>query len=205
MRKFANDGGELLSLYREWRRYRLVGARGVRGQQLQVGRVIENLVNLIVIAAEVGRDGREDESFGEVETSEGGQEGVERAIFGDTGSDRVGHGDGSGADTLHEPGNAGGFTGGGKDDGIDMGVVESAIDNIHAFEAGDGLKKHVVVDHEEIITLGEAKTHFTGEERMFGIKRKTRAGGQEYHRRLSVRRRRQSLQGVNELEGVVDD
>ena len=111
---------------------------------------------------------------------------MEGPIFGDAGSDRVGDDDISGADTLHEAGDAGRFTGGGKDDGIDVSVVEAAIDDVHAFEACDSLEEHVVVDHEQIVALGEAQTHFAGEKGMLGVKRITRAGGEEYHRGLSI-------------------
>jgi hypothetical protein len=166
---------------------------------------VEDVVELVVVAAGVGRDGRQQRFFPEVETHQTGQVGFEGAAFGEAGADGVGHGDGAVADALDEAGDAGGFAVGGEDDGIDVGVVEAAVDDVDGFEAGDGFEIDAVIDDEEIVAAGEREAHFAGEETVLGIKRILRTGGENDDGGFAAFARGEVVQRGEELDGEIDD
>lgn len=106
---------------------------------------------------------------------------------------------------MEETGDAGGLAVGGEDDGVDVGVVEAAVDNIDAFEAGDGFKVDLVIEDEEVVAACEGEAHFTGEEAVFGEERVVGAGGEDDDGRGEFAGGGEGAEGLEELEGEVDD
>ena len=154
-------------------------ARVVGGEDAETVAVFEDVVEVVGVAARVGGDGAEQGFLAEVEAEELGGVGVEGAALGDAGADGVGEDDVAGADALEESRDAGVLAVGGEDDGVDVGVVEAAVDDVDAFEAGDGFEVDAVVEDEEVVTAGEGETHLAGEEAVLGVERVVGAGGED--------------------------
>jgi hypothetical protein len=94
------------------------------------------------------------------------------------GSGGVGDGDGAFADAVHETGHAEAAVLA-EGEGIDVILVEAAVDHVDGFEAADGFEEDLGIEDDEVAAGDEGDAHLPGEVAVLVIGLIVEAGGEQ--------------------------
>ncbi|MNV50767.1 hypothetical protein D3C71_1427940 [compost metagenome] len=86
---------------------------------------------------------------------------------------------------------------------IEIGIVESAVNDIHLFRAGGGAHIDTIIADKQVGAFHQLHAHFTGQERVFEVGTVEAARGQ--HHGCGVVQRAGALEGVQQQVRVMID
>jgi hypothetical protein len=181
-----------------------VAARLADGFHDQTVEVLEDVLPIRGVSAQIRVDVGQNRLLGQVEADDRRQIGVYRFVVGNPGADRVHDADVAGAIRIEQAGHAE-MRIGSECQRIQEVVVHPAIDDVHAPQAGR--RAHVddrVVD-QQVAPFDQRDAHLAGEERVLEIRRVADPRGQHHDRRIRAVLRRQRAQRRQQGLTVVRD
>ena len=177
------------------------GAMHLLGHQL--AEVLQHIGQPLLGAALPGGDVGQDGFLAEVEADHLRDVDIDRLVIGDAGAGRGAEGDATGAVGVEEARHTQQAVRS-EGQGIQVVVIDAAVDDVHHLGARRGLLPDPAILHEEVHGLHQLDTHEVRQEAVLvvgGVERARRQ--QDHHRVPRAGRRGNFLEGAQQLRGVV--
>src|SRR6266851_3906949 len=181
-----------------------VAARFADRLDHELGQVVERIAQPLRLAADMGLDIGQDRVLGEVIADDARHVGIDRLVVGDTGADSVGERQVAGPIGPHQTRHAQHALGDERL-GIEIIVVDPAIDHVDAGQAAGGPHVDPVVLDKKIRALHQRHAHLACQEYMLEIGRIVGAGGQQHDLRVGNSGGCDLLQCRDQLGTVIVD
>ena len=128
--------------------------------------------------------------------------GVDQLVVGHAVADRVGDGDPAGPGRV-EHARAADQRLGPELQGVEVVVVDAAVDDVHRHLTLGGAQEHLGAVADQVPTLDQVHAHEAGQQGVLVEGRVVHARGQHHHRRVVDPGRRRPAQGVDQVGRVV--
>ena len=147
--------------------------------------VVEHIGQLLGVAAAPGRHVLQQRLLAGIELDHLGDVGVDRLVIGDAGARRVDQRHAACAVDVEDAGNAE-FGVGTEGEGVEIVVVDAAVDHVHPLRRLRGAHVEIAAVDEQVTPLAEFNAHLVGQEGVLEEGRVVDARREDDHGRIAV-------------------